>query len=49
MVIEQLLPTPDAKVVIPALVRVEGRDLLFAFGDEDSGHDWENSAGLGIA
>ncbi len=35
---EQLLPTADAEVLVPGLHRIEGGDLLHAFGDEDPVH-----------
>ena len=38
VVIEQLVAPADAEVSVAAEVGVEGRDLLFAFGDEDAGH-----------
>ena len=38
MVVQQLFTASDHEVIVTAEMRVERRDLLFAFGDENSGH-----------
>jgi hypothetical protein len=36
MILQDLLSTPDGEVLVAAEMRIEGGDLLLAFGDEDA-------------
>ena len=47
VIVKQLVAPADAEVSVAAGVRIEGRDLLFAFGDENSGHGMGHGMGHG--